>query len=395
MVDLNEDSINLRALKKIDENIREILLCAGQVAVYLYDQTSNSKDGWQKKNVEGTLFMVRGIGQLEYGFVVINRLNTINFVQKVTKDLEINVQNQFLMYKNEECDIYCIWFYDVTALLALKEKLISTINRMKKGAITSSSPQISNKPNGNSNITSEILKKMLSLDNPNNNNDNDIPNLIETKLSCKEVLTNSFKKTEPIFINGRRWNTDEEAKEPSLDDLFRAESFEQESNMLNVPNGEVNKVNKSHKTKGSQKNKANTLSDLMKTNWNTIQSAEETKPWGKNWQNKILRSSLPEVMQKLPFPTQSPSGDAIKSINNELDEDQSSIEHDQSHLRDSPPDSFSKCVTPKKLISNESSDNNPLYLSMEQLKQTMIYLLKNNADFLHAIHTAYVENIKK
>jgi len=37
----------------------------------------------------------------------------------------------------------------------------------------------------------------------------------------------------------------------------------------------------------------------------------------------------------------------------------------------------------------------PMYLTMEQLKKSLIYLLQNDADFLHSIHTAYVSAIKK
>jgi hypothetical protein len=34
-------------------------------------------------------------------------------------------------------------------------------------------------------------------------------------------------------------------------------------------------------------------------------------------------------------------------------------------------------------------------LSMEQLKQTLVHLLQNNADFLHCIHSAYLNGVNR
>ena len=44
--------------------------------------------------------------------------------------------------------------------------------------------------------------------------------------------------------------------------------------------------------------------------------------------------------------------------------------------------------------ARSSAANQTNALTMEQLKQSLIYLLQNDADFLHTIHTAYKQNVQ-
>ncbi|XP_053889658.1 mRNA-decapping enzyme 1A isoform X2 [Malaclemys terrapin pileata] len=47
-----------------------------------------------------------------YGFTIVNRLNMHNLVEPVNKDLEFQLHEPFLLYRNASLSIYSIWFYD-------------------------------------------------------------------------------------------------------------------------------------------------------------------------------------------------------------------------------------------------------------------------------------------
>lgn len=47
-----------------------------------------------------------------HGFTIMNRLSTENLVEPINKDLEFQLQDPFLLYRNGNLGIYSIWFYD-------------------------------------------------------------------------------------------------------------------------------------------------------------------------------------------------------------------------------------------------------------------------------------------
>lgn len=331
MVDLNDDSINLRALRKIDNQIGEILFSAGQVAIYYYniDEVSGAEtnggegpdgDGkWQRKEIEGALFFVRRTSQPEYAFVVINKLNTINLVQKITKDLETSVQLPYLMYKNTESEIYCVWFYDKDQCVILNQKIIEVIEKMKKEPL----PHLMNNFNGiNSGqihpAQADILKKILSMDNKNSVN-----------VLGLEMETQKLQISKPVVsIN------------PSTAELVKPVAQRRSVNLKDLFESTITaKVPAAAAAAAATRSAVEKPSPMMKT------SMMNHEP--------IVKGNLPT--------------ENITSC----------------------PDTNSNSVHKGK------DSEHPLYLTMEQLKKSLVYLLQNDADFLHSIHTTYVEVIKK
>ncbi|KFO25188.1 mRNA-decapping enzyme 1A [Fukomys damarensis] len=101
--------MSLAALKQHDPYITSIADLTGQVALYTFCPKANQ---WEKTDIEGTLFVYRRSASPYHGFTIVNRLNMHNLVEPVNKDLEFQLHEPFLLYRNANLSIYSIWFYD-------------------------------------------------------------------------------------------------------------------------------------------------------------------------------------------------------------------------------------------------------------------------------------------
>lgn len=101
--------MSLAALQRQDPYINKLLDVTGQVALYNFNAKANE---WEKTEIEGTLFVYARSASPHHGFTIMNRLSTENLVEPINKDLEFQLQDPFLLYKNGNLGIYSIWFYD-------------------------------------------------------------------------------------------------------------------------------------------------------------------------------------------------------------------------------------------------------------------------------------------
>ncbi|KAK2883073.1 mRNA-decapping enzyme 1B [Channa argus] len=101
--------ISLAALQRQDPYINNIVDVASQVALYTYNNRANE---WEKTEVEGTLFIYTRLASPRHGFTIMNRLNMENLTEPITKDLDFQLQDPFLLYRNARLVIHGIWFYD-------------------------------------------------------------------------------------------------------------------------------------------------------------------------------------------------------------------------------------------------------------------------------------------
>ncbi|ROI74343.1 mRNA-decapping enzyme 1A [Anabarilius grahami] len=88
--------MSLAALQQYDPYIIQLLDVTGQ----------------EKTEIEGTLFVYARSASPHHGFTIMNRLSTENLVEPINKDLEFQLQDPFLLYRNGNLGIYSIWFYD-------------------------------------------------------------------------------------------------------------------------------------------------------------------------------------------------------------------------------------------------------------------------------------------
>ncbi|XVE75923.1 hypothetical protein DITRI_Ditri12bG0130600 [Diplodiscus trichospermus] len=101
--------LNLTVLQRVDPFIEEILITAAHVAFYEFNIDSNQ---WSRKDVEGSLFVVKRNTQPRFQFTVMNRRNTDNLVENLLGDFEYEVQVPYLLYRNGAQDVNGIWFYN-------------------------------------------------------------------------------------------------------------------------------------------------------------------------------------------------------------------------------------------------------------------------------------------
>ncbi|KAM9324453.1 mRNA-decapping enzyme 1A [Gastrophryne carolinensis] len=104
-----EQGMSLAALRRGDPYISGIVDVTGQVALYSFSAKANE---WEKTNIEGTLFVYTRSAAPHHGFTIMNRLNMQNLVEPINKDLEFQLHEPFLLYRNSSLSIYSIWFYD-------------------------------------------------------------------------------------------------------------------------------------------------------------------------------------------------------------------------------------------------------------------------------------------
>ncbi|KAJ3612546.1 hypothetical protein NHX12_020817 [Muraenolepis orangiensis] len=101
--------ISLAALRRQDPYINNIVDVASQVALYTFNNTTNE---WEKTDVEGTLFVYTRLASPLHGFTIMNRLRMENLTEPITKELDFQLQDPFLLYRNARLVIHGIWFYD-------------------------------------------------------------------------------------------------------------------------------------------------------------------------------------------------------------------------------------------------------------------------------------------
>lgn len=128
--------MNFAALKRADPYAREIIDSATHVALYTFEENE-----WEKTNIEGALFVYSRNGEPYHSLVIMNRLNTNNLIEPVSKGIEIQLKEPFLLYRNAKSRIYGIWFYDKDECVRLATKLNSLLKETPKQVPGESMPQ--------------------------------------------------------------------------------------------------------------------------------------------------------------------------------------------------------------------------------------------------------------
>jgi hypothetical protein len=104
------NQINLQALQNRDPYISKIVDQAQRVCVYKFIA---EKREWERKDLEGTLFVYERMCEPYHGFVILSTVSRETFVQIIKSTMEFKhapTHEAFLQYKVDVGDIYGIWF---------------------------------------------------------------------------------------------------------------------------------------------------------------------------------------------------------------------------------------------------------------------------------------------
>lgn len=130
---------NLRLLQRsIDKTIVDIVGSATHVVLYEYQNPA----GWEKSQVEGSLFLVAQAGSSgenqQYCLVILNRHSTENFHVAVTKDFQLQHKEPYLIFKQAH-NILGIWFHNSDERVVMASLLNQVIYNLQNN-ITTPSP---------------------------------------------------------------------------------------------------------------------------------------------------------------------------------------------------------------------------------------------------------------
>jgi len=117
-----KDLATLKVLQKTDPSVVEILGSASHVTLYGFDL---DQQAWSRKNVEGSLSVVRRNTAPTFQFVVLNRLSTENTVEDLLGAFEFELSPPYLLYRSST-EVNGIWFYkqeECDAMSALFDKI--------------------------------------------------------------------------------------------------------------------------------------------------------------------------------------------------------------------------------------------------------------------------------
>ncbi|KAL1201886.1 mRNA-decapping enzyme-like protein [Cardamine amara subsp. amara] len=131
--------LNLTVLQRIDPYIEEILITAAHVTFYEFNIELSQ---WSRKDVEGSLFVVKRSTQPRFQFIVMNRRNTDNLVENLLGDFEYEVQGPYLLYRNASQEVNGIWFYnkrECEEVAIIFNRILSAYSKVNQKPKTTSS----------------------------------------------------------------------------------------------------------------------------------------------------------------------------------------------------------------------------------------------------------------
>lgn len=132
---------NLRVLQRMDRNVIDIAITATHVVLYEYKQSS-----WEKKNVEGTLFITKRTDAPRFKLVVLNRSSTENLDVPIAATFQMQVKDPYLIFRDgpASTDFIGIWFHDGRErdqIASYLEQVVSGLVGIEEAERTLSQPQ--------------------------------------------------------------------------------------------------------------------------------------------------------------------------------------------------------------------------------------------------------------
>uniref|UniRef100_A0A8C1RAF3 5'-(N(7)-methylguanosine 5'-triphospho)-[mRNA] hydrolase n=1 Tax=Cyprinus carpio TaxID=7962 RepID=A0A8C1RAF3_CYPCA len=404
--------MSLAALQQYDPYIVKLLDVAGQVALYTFNSKANE---WEKTEIEGTLFVYARSASPHHGFTIMNRLSTENLVEPINKDLEFQLQDPFLLYRNGNLGIYSIWFYDKADCQRIAQLMLQIV---KQEALRASPDRgLSGRTNGCVQTRPTDILELLSKAKEEYQRSG---HSVVKQITVEELFGSSLPKEAPQStsstvgesMRGPAFAPPSRSVEPllaprlsadpggpALVSLFQAcgtrdqrpaasnpeESGSSRGSAGPLPPAYTNPPTDGHGMPVS-------LPGFMPGPLVTPQSFRESacKVSGPFTGKAALSAQSKEVnafTQSSSLVKPIPAGPAVQGEESSLLLSPSVFQH-----------SITKTTEPLKNPASPTSPTADLPSSLysrTQLKDTLIHLIKNDAHFLSAIHEAYIQSLSK
>lgn len=128
---------NLRVLQRLDSGIVDLAITASHVVLYEFN---NGKSNWEKKNVEGSLFVTKRSESPRFKLIVLNRSSTENLEVPISSSFQLQNRDPYMIFKDTsktdssgvvEEKIRGIWFHDGDE----RDKIASYLDNVVKSLI--------------------------------------------------------------------------------------------------------------------------------------------------------------------------------------------------------------------------------------------------------------------
>lgn len=119
-ISIDEDArriANLRVLQRIDSSIIDVVSSATHVVLYEFNESAQA---WEKRNVEGSLFVAKRSDVPRFKLIVMNRNAKENLEIPLAAKFQMQVREPYLIFRldnddedsKEKIPIRGIWFHD-------------------------------------------------------------------------------------------------------------------------------------------------------------------------------------------------------------------------------------------------------------------------------------------
>ncbi|MBN3325333.1 TKT Transketolase, partial [Atractosteus spatula] len=229
--------MSLAALKQNDPYINRIIDVTGQVALYTFNSKANE---WEKTDIEGTLFVYARSASPYHGFTIMNRLNMKNLVEPINKDLEFQLQDPFLLYRNSNLSIYSIWFYDKNDCQRIAQLMSQVVKQeIQRAKQASPDGNIPSKSNGCAEERPidilEMLSKAKDEYERNQAGESDVASSTEFVHNCEPLKSTAESAEHLQSLSQQEKLVHPGPKQITIEELFGS-SLPKEQNLMSFPN---------------------------------------------------------------------------------------------------------------------------------------------------------------
>ncbi|PNH05971.1 mRNA-decapping enzyme-like protein [Tetrabaena socialis] len=126
----------LATLRRFDGDVEEVLASSGHVSLY---NMSVDAQQWQRKNVEGSLFLIKRRSAPRFRMMVLNKMSTENYVEDIHGGLDFELNPPYLMYTHGNSEIMGVWFYEQEDMTRIEE-VLKRIKQHSQAPVPPASP---------------------------------------------------------------------------------------------------------------------------------------------------------------------------------------------------------------------------------------------------------------